>query len=135
MDPVKATAAIPMQLVDAGKAKMLVCRLEKPVPAGAQLVLRRAGDDYELVVVQTTGDCTEPATLASFVAPEDADANGDRRESYVLAAAGNAASLLTIQTLPLPPSAGQKPLVLLRMPLRLPLRVDRWDDTQPERVH
>ena len=75
MDPVKATAAIPMQLVDAGKAKMLVCRLEKPVPAGAQLVLRRAGDDYELVVVQTTGDRPEPATLASFVAPEDADAN------------------------------------------------------------
>ena len=70
----KHRATYKMQSIATPKTKLLLAKAEREIPADSYLVLRRIDDAYQLVVVQQSGDTTDPITLASFIAPEDVDA-------------------------------------------------------------
>ena len=64
----------PMRSIATAKTKLLLAKAEREIPAESYLVLRKIEDCYQIVIVQQSGDPSDPATLASFLAPEDVDA-------------------------------------------------------------
>jgi hypothetical protein len=71
----KHRATYQMQLVATVKTKLLLAKAEREIPEDAYLVLRKIENEYQIVVVEQSGDTSDPITLAAFFAPEDVDAN------------------------------------------------------------
>lgn len=63
-----------MVYVETPATKLILAKAEREIPADSFLVLRKIEQIYQLVIVEQSGDTSDPVTLASFLAPEDVDA-------------------------------------------------------------
>lgn len=63
-----------MQSVTTIKTRLLLAKAEREIPADCYLVLRKVEELYQIVVVEQSGDTSDPAVLASFIDPTDVDA-------------------------------------------------------------